>query len=221
VAVVHRLFPSPVSRSPTLGGEERSIRPVERANEQFGRKKMSDDKTYLAYVGAYSSVEDAEADFEGLKEIKSEGEIRDLTAAIVSKDENGRIHTHQTTHAGKVAGGVGVVGGAILGAIFPPAGMAVLGAAVVEAAVGGVVLGSIGHLAGGASRKDLRELGSYLDEGEAAILAVAVDAVSTDVDAALDRSVRKASKAIDKGDVEKAVAELEKGLDKADEIAGA
>jgi len=70
---------------------------------------MSDDKTYLAYVGAYSSLEDAEADFEGLKEIKAEGEIRDLTAAIVSKDENGRIHTHQTTHAGKVAAGVGVV----------------------------------------------------------------------------------------------------------------
>ena len=50
---------------------------------------MSDDKTYLAYAAAYSSTEDAEADFEALKEIRSDGEIRDLTAAIVSKDENG------------------------------------------------------------------------------------------------------------------------------------
>ena len=180
---------------------------------------MSDDKTYLAYVAAYSSTDEAEADFEALKEIKADGEIRDLTAAIVSKDENGRIHTHKTTHAGKVAGGIGVVGGAILGAIFPPAGMAVLGAAVVEAAVGGVVLGSIGHIAGGASRKDLRELASHLDEGEAAILAVAVDAVSTDVDNALDKAAKKASKAIDKGDVNKAIEELEKGLEKADEAA--
>jgi uncharacterized membrane protein len=180
---------------------------------------MSDDKTYVAFVGAYSSAEDAELDFEVLKEIKADGVIRDLTAAIVSKDENGRIHTHKTTHAGKVAGGIGVVGGAILGAIFPPAGMAVLGAAVVEAAVGGVVLGSIGHLAGGASRKDLRELASHLDEGEAAILAVAVDSVSTDVDNALSKAVKKSSKAIDKGDVDKAIEELDKGLDKAAEAA--
>lgn len=180
---------------------------------------MSDDKTYVAFVGAYSSTEDAELDFEALMQIKADGVIRDLTAAIVSKDENGRIHTHKTTHAGKVAGGIGVVGGAILGAIFPPAGMAVLGAAVVEAAVGGVVLGSIGHLAGGASRKDLRELASHLDEGEAAILAVAVDSVSTDVDNALSKAVKKASKAIDKGDVDKAIEELDKGLDKAEEAA--
>ena len=181
---------------------------------------MNAEKTYLAYVAAYSSLDDALADFEGLKEIKAEGEIRDLTAAIVSRDENGRIHTHQSTHAGKVAAGVGVVGGAIVGAIFPPAGMAVLGAMAVDAAVGGVVLGAVGHFAGGASRKDLRELGDQLDEGEAAIIAVAVDAVSTDIDTALDRAARKASKAIDKGDVDKAVIELEKGLDKAANIAG-
>lgn len=180
---------------------------------------MSDDKTYLAYAAAYSSIDDAEADFEALKEIKSEGEIRDLTAAIVTKDDKGKIHTHKTTHAGKVAAGVGVVGGVILGAIFPPAGVAVLGAAVAGGAIGGVVLGSIGHLAGGTSRKDLRELGSYLDDGEAAILAVAVDSVSTDVDNALDKASKKASKEIDKGDVSKAIEDLEKGLDKADEAA--
>ncbi len=180
---------------------------------------MSSEKTYVAFAGAYSSIEDAELDFEAIMEIKAEGAIRDVTAAIVSKDEDGRIHTHKTTHAGKVGAGVGVVGGAILGAIFPPAGMAVLGAAVVEAAVGGAVLGSIGHLAGGASRKDLRELASHLDEGEAAILAVAVDAVSTDVDKALDKAFKKASKAIDEGDVDKAIAELDKGFDKAEEAA--
>ena len=180
---------------------------------------MSDDKTYVAFVGAYSSTEDAELDFEALKEIKAEGEIRDLTAAIVTKDENGRIHTHQSTHAGKVAAGVGIVGGAIVGAIFPPAGVAVLGAMAVDAAVGGVVLGAVGHFAGGASRKDLRELAPHLDEGEAAILAVAVDAVSTDVDNALSKAVKKASKAIDKGDVDKAIEELDKGLDKAGEAA--
>jgi hypothetical protein len=59
-----------------------------------------------------------------------------------------------------------------------------------------------------------------LDAGEAAMLAVAVDAIDTDIDAALSRATKKASRAIDKGDVSSAVADLEKGLDKAVNIAG-
>lgn len=84
----------------------------------------------------------------------------------------------------------------------------------------GVVAGAIGHFAGGVSRADMKELGSYLDNGEAAIVAVAVDAIDTDIDAALTRASKKASKALDKGDVDAAIGDLEKGLDKAANIAG-
>jgi uncharacterized membrane protein len=178
------------------------------------------DKTYVLYAASYASKEDAKADLEALKEIKSSGEIRDLTAAIVSKNEKGKLHVHETTHAGKVAAGVGVVAGAIIGAVFPPAGVAVVTAAVGGAAGVGVVAGAIGHFAGGISRKDMKELGEFLDAGEAAMLAVAVDAIDTDIDAALSRATKKASRAIDKGDVSAAVADLEKGLDKAVNIAG-
>jgi hypothetical protein len=52
------------------------------------------------------------------------------------------------------------------------------------------------------------------------MLAVAVDAIDTDIDAALSRATKKASRAIDKGDVSDAIADLEKGLDKAANIAG-
>ena len=178
------------------------------------------DKDYILFASTYDSVDNAKADLDALKEIKRDGEIRDLTAALVTKDEKGRIKVHESTHAGKVAGGVGVVGGAIIGALFPPAGLAVLGGLVVDAAVGGVVLGSIGHFAGGISRSDLKELGQLLDVGQAAIVAVAVDSTATDVDNALDHAVDKAQKKIDKGDVQAAVADLEKGLDKAVNIAG-
>ena len=87
------------------------------------------DKTYVLFAASYASKEDATADLKALKEIKSEGEIRDLTAAIVSKNDKGRLHVHETTHAGKVAAGVGIVAGAIIGAVFPPAGIAVVAAA--------------------------------------------------------------------------------------------
>lgn len=178
------------------------------------------DKDYIVFASVYPDIDTALADLAALKEIKRDGEIRDLTAALVIKDDRGRIKVHESTHAGKVAGGVGVVGGAILGAIFPPAGLAVLGGAIVDGAVVGAVAGTIGHFAGGISRGDLKELGAMLDSGQAAIVAVAVDAVSTDVDAALTKAANKASAKLDKGDVDAAVAELEKGLDKAVNIAG-
>lgn len=154
------------------------------------------DKTFVMYAASYDSQQDALHDLKALKEIKSSGEIRDLTAAVVSKNDKGKLHVHETTHAGKVAAGLGVVAGAIIGAVFPPAGIAVISAAVGGAAGVGVVAGAIGHFASGISRKDMKELGEYLDAGEAALLAVAVDAVGS------------------------AVADLEKGLDKAANIAG-
>lgn len=182
---------------------------------------MSDsDKTYVLYAATYDSKDLAKQDLEAIREIQDAGEIRDLTAALVSRNEKGRLHVHETTHAGKVAAGVGVVGGAILGAIFPPAGLAVVASAVGGGAGLGVIAGAIGHFAGGMSRKDLKELGAYLDDGEAAIVAVAVDAVDTDIDKALTRASKKASKAMDKGDVSAAIEDLEKGLDKATNIAG-
>lgn len=169
------------------------------------------DPTYVAYAAAYDSLDEAKADFATLKDAG----LSHITAAIVSKNDKGRIHVHEKTHAGKVAGGVGVVGGVILGAIFPPAGVAVL----TDAAVGGVGLGVIGHFAGGLSRHDLKELGALLEEGEAAVIAVAQDDVDTDVDRALAHAAKKANAKIDKGDVEGALAELEKGIDKAEDKA--
>ena len=175
------------------------------------------DKQYVLFAAAYSSKADAEAD---LKALKDSGDLKHVTAAVVSRNEKGKLHVHETTHAGKVAAGVGVVAGAIIGAVFPPAGIAVVASAAGGAAGLGVIGGAIGHFSGGISRKDMKELGAYLEEGQAALLAVAVDAVDTDIDKALSRATKKAAKAIDKGDVAAAIEDLEKGLDKAANIAG-
>jgi uncharacterized membrane protein len=165
------------------------------------------EATYVAYAAAYDNVADAEADFATLKQAG----LRHITAAIVAKDDKGRVHVHEKTYAGKAAGAAGVVGGVVLGAIFPPAGIAVL----TDAAVGGVALGTIGHFAGGLSRHDLKQLGDLMENGQAAVLAVAEDAVTTDVDSALSHAAKKAQAKLDDGDVDAALAELEKGIDKA------
>jgi hypothetical protein len=59
-----------------------------------------------------------------------------------------------------------------------------------------------------------------LDDGEAAIVAVAVDAIDTDVAKALSHAEKKAARHIDKGDYDAAVKDLEKGIGKAENIAG-
>lgn len=168
---------------------------------------MSEPTDYVVYAATYNDTESAVDDFASLREAG----LKHITAAVVVKDDNGRVHVHEKTNAGKVAGTVGVIGGAALGVIFPPAGAAVLA----DAVVGGAVLGTIGHFAGGLSRHDLKELGAMLEEGQAAVVAVGVDEVGTDIDRTLSRAARKASKSLDKGDVEGALEELAKGADKA------
>ena len=162
---------------------------------------------FVAYVATYDDKDTAKEDFETLREAG----LRDITAALVSRSDSGRLHIHEKTIAGKVGAATGMIGGAVLGAIFPPAGVAL----VTDAAIGGASLGAIGHFAGGISRPALKELGAMLDDGQAAVVAVGVDAVAEDVEGALSHAAKKASKAIDQGDVDAALADIEQGVEKA------
>ncbi|MEI6620639.1 MAG: hypothetical protein WCP28_01855 [Actinomycetes bacterium] len=176
---------------------------------------------YILFAATYDSLNDARLDLGAIKGLQYDHEIKKVTAAIVSKDEKGRIHVHETTHAGKIAGASGLVAGAILGAVFPPAGIAVAAAAVAGGAGAGIVAGGIGHFTGGVSRKEMKAAGDLLEKGHAALIAVAVDSVSSDVDRALDRAVEKTAHPIDKGDVNAAVVELEQAFKAANDAAAA
>lgn len=170
------------------------------------------DIEYILFTATYDSLDQAQLDFGYLKGLEYGREIRKVNAAIVTKNAKGRIHVHETTHDGKVAGASGLVAGAIIGAVFPPAGLAVIGGALAGGAALGIVAGTIGHFAGGLSRHELKALGALLEEGQAAIIAVAEDAVARKVGSLLSHAQRQASHALDKGDVEAAVADIEKGL---------
>jgi uncharacterized membrane protein len=162
---------------------------------------------YVAYAATYDDADAAADDFATLRDAG----LRDITAALVTRSDTGRLHIHEKTHAGKVGAVAGIIGGAVLGAIFPPAGVAL----VADGAVGGASMGAIGHFAGGLSRGDLKDLGAMLDDGQAAVIAVGVDAVAEDVEGALSHAAKKASKAVDKGDVSAALSDLERGVDDA------
>jgi uncharacterized membrane protein len=92
--------------------------------------------------------------------------------------------------------------GAAIGLIFPPS---ILVGGLLGAGAGSL----IGHLEGGMSRSDVREVGEMLDNSEAALIVVGEATVERAVDEATERAKRDLKKEIraDARAMEKAVDE--------------
>jgi uncharacterized membrane protein len=150
--------------------------------------------TFLAYVGVYDDVADADTDYEAIKDLHSKAGLIDAyDAAVIVHRADGKVkitRKHETpTRAGGVLGaGAGLATGLVL-ALFPIA--AIGGGMLAVATGGGAVLGAVaGHAAGGMSRKDLKELGEHLDSGQAGLVVVAV----SDMEAKVERAMKQARK---------------------------
>jgi uncharacterized membrane protein len=150
--------------------------------------------TFLAYVGVYDDVADADADYQAVKELHTkEGLIDAYDAAVVERRADGKVkitkkHETPTRVGGVLGGGVGLATG-LLVALFPFA--AIGGGLLLVTTGGGAVLGAVaGHAAAGMSRKDLKELGEHLDAGQAGLVVVAV----SDMEAKIEREMKKARK---------------------------
>ncbi len=144
---------------------------------------------FMTYVGVYSSVEDAKADFDAVHDLHAEDGLIDAYDAVVF-ERTGSVNVkivkqHETpTRVGGVSGGtLGLATGLIV-ALFPAA--AIGGGRLVTTSGGGAALGALaGHAAAGMSRKDLRELGEHLDAGRAGLIVVAVSDMGAKVEAVM------------------------------------
>ena len=150
--------------------------------------------TLIAFVGVYGSVEDAEADYELVKELHVEaGLIDGYDAAVIERRDGGKTkivkkHETPTRVGGVLGGGVGLATGLVV-ALFPFA--AIGGGLLATTTAGGAILGAVaGHAAAGMSRHDLKELGEQLDTGEAGLVVVAV----SDMGAKVQRAMKRADK---------------------------
>ena len=136
---------------------------------------MSDHDFLYVMAAAYPNVEDARADFAGVKALYDEIHVSHVfDAAVLTKDDKGKVKIDETYQAGAQHGAaVGLAGGLALGAVaalFPPIG---IGAALLAGGVGGAALGSIaGHYQTGLGRDELKELGDALEAGEAGLVVV-------------------------------------------------
>src|SRR5208282_5949345 len=99
------------------------------------------------------------------KDAHSAGLVGSYDAAVVTKDADGKVHENKDETATRHGAWWGVAAGAAVGLIFPPS---ILGAA----AVGGVIGGVSGHLSKGMSRSDAKELGDFIEPGQAGLVVV-------------------------------------------------
>ncbi|GID97535.1 DUF1269 domain-containing protein [Amorphoplanes digitatis] len=150
--------------------------------------------TFMVFVAVYPDAAAAEADYELVKDLHTEARLIDAyDAAVVERRADGKVkivkkHETPTRVGGVLGGGVGLATGLVV-ALFPFA--AIGGGLLAATAAGGAVLGSVaGHAAAGMSRKDLKELGEHLDEGQAGLVVVAV----SDMGAKVERAMKRAAK---------------------------
>jgi uncharacterized membrane protein len=129
------------------------------------------------FIGTYPDEAAARADYDVVKELHSLGAVGTYDASVVTKDDNGKVHVNKDETATRHGAWGGAAAGALVGLLFPPA---VLGSAVVGAAVGGVG----GHLWRGMSRSDVKEFGELIDDGQAALVIVGESKVAQAVEKA-------------------------------------
>ena len=126
---------------------------------------MSKDNPVFVYGAVYADRDDADADYDTLLDLHSADLVGSYDVALVYKDDDGKVHVTKHEKPTQHGAWTGAAVGALVGIVFPPA---ILGAALVGAAAGG----GIGHAMGGMSRGDAKELGDYLDTGQAALVVI-------------------------------------------------
>lgn len=168
---------------------------------------MAKSDAVFTYIGTYPSEADARDDYNVVKDLHTTGIIGTYDAAVVTKDEAGKVHVNKDELATRHGAWGGAAAGAVIGILFPPS---IIGTALVGAAVGGVG----GHLWRGMSRSDVKEFGEIIDQGEAALVIVG----ESTLEQALNKAGLKAEKRVAKKlnvsptDIDRAVQEAAKDI---------
>ena len=126
---------------------------------------MAKPDAVFIYIGTYPSEAAARDDYDVVKDLHAAGAVGTYDAAVITKDDAGKVHVNKDEIATRHGAWGGAAVGAVVGILFPPS---IIGTALVGAAVGGVG----GHLWRGMSRSDVKEFGEIIDAGQAALIIV-------------------------------------------------
>ena len=151
---------------------------------------MSKDNPVFVYAAVYAGRDDADADYDTLLDLHSADLVGTYDVALVYKDDDGKVHVTKHEKPTQHGAWTGAAVGALVGLMFPPA---IIGGAAVGAAAGG----GIGHVMGGMSRGDAKEIGDYLDTGQAALVVIGESRLQEQLDKALTHAEKSQEKEID------------------------
>ena len=145
------------------------------------------NKPVFVYVATYTGPDDAKADYGEVKKLYFDGVIGVFDAAIISKDSTGQVKVHKTEMPTQYGAWGGLAVGALVGIFFPPY-------LVWELAAGAAAGSLIGHLWGGMSRSDLKDIGETLQSSTAALIVIGRSRLQE----ALQNATRRAVKQFEK-----------------------
>jgi uncharacterized membrane protein len=85
------------------------------------------------FVATYDDPATAQQDWHGMKELVGEGAVSAEAMVLVHRTEDGKFHIKDNAKSVAAGAGIGAVGGALLGVLFPPS---LLASALVGAGIG-------------------------------------------------------------------------------------
>lgn len=174
------------------------------------------EKPLIAFIATYDDVADARQDYDEVKQAHARGFISHYDAAIVWKNDKGKIEIDSVSEAASrkwLLAGLGA--GALIGLIFPPSILA-------TSAIGALSGAIIGKFRDGLPQDDLEQIGEALTGDKAALVVMAEDHVGAaleSIGAKLDASntqietVLSADAAVAAEQLQAAIAEAQSQLD--------
>jgi uncharacterized membrane protein len=134
-------------------------------------------KPMTAFIATYDEVAAARQDYEEVKQAHGKGLIGHYDAAIVWKDDNGKVEIDSVSNEASrkwLLAGLGA--GALVGLIFPPSILA-------TSAIGALSGAIIGKFRDGLPQDDLEQIGEAITGDNAALVVVAEDRVAAALEA--------------------------------------
>lgn len=151
------------------------------------------DGAYSLVVADFADISAAKEAYEDLKRYTDENRLDIEGVIVLSKDQDGKVEVQKATDYRTKRGlAWGVVGGVVLGVLFPPS---IIGSAAVLGAAGAGV-GRLRHRH--YSNEFAAELAEGIDNGHSGIVALVSDPVAVDLEKALAKADRIVQKAVDK-----------------------
>jgi uncharacterized membrane protein len=151
------------------------------------------DGAYTLFVADFNDTGAALEAYEVLKEIEDGRHVEIEAVLVLKRDEGGEVQVQTVTDPSTRRGLTwGIVGGVVLGVIFPPS---IIGSAVVLGA-GGAAIGKAREVH---HRKELAdELQDAIDPGHSGIVALVSDPGVLEIRKALEKANRIVESSVDK-----------------------